>query len=299
MISVVIPSFNSFGTIEHTLKSLLSQNRINLLSEIIIVDSSDDNQTKQLLSVYQSEKIKIINGGIKLMPAKTRNLGVKYAKGDILAFIDSDAIAAFDWLEKIADAYEKGIKVGGGSVLLPEFQKNRILPLTQYFFQCSEFMESKNIRQKRFVPTVNMFCERQLFDKIGGFPDIRASEDVLFGLEANRFSSVWFIPQIKVFHIFRENIKGSIKNQILLGKYIIIYKRLYDKDVFYYKGLWPLLMLPLFLVVKFCRISLRIFKTNLVYVLKYLFILPFFLLTLFFWSIGFINGIFSNMKITE
>lgn len=296
MISVIIPSFNSFKTIEYTLNSLLSQDNVNLLSEIIVVDSSDDWKTKQILDKYQSKKITVVNEQIKTIPALARNIGAKYAKSDILAFIDSDAFAAPDWLEKIDAAYKGGIKIGGGSISMAEFQRYKIIPLAQYFLQFNEFMGNKKDKHKSFVPSVNMFCERKLFNEAGGFPNIRTSEDVLFGLKVNTFSEVWFISAIKVFHIFREDIKGFLKNQMLLGKYIMVYRRIHEKEAFYYKGLWPLLLLPCFLTIKLFRITLRILRNNLVYILKYFFVLPVFLIGLFFWGIGFINGIFSYDK---
>lgn len=296
MISVVIPSFNSFKTISYTLQSLASSPDTGLLSEIIIVDSSDDGKTKPFLCGYRSDKIRVIDGGVKLMPAAARNLGAKYATGDILAFIDADAFAATDWLENIAAASRRGIRIGGGPISLPEFQRNKVIPLAQYFLQFNEFMEGKHVQDKKFVPSVNMFCERKFFDEIGGFPLIRASEDVLFGLKANRLSTVRFLPAIRVFHVFREDIRSFLENQLLLGKYIIIYRRIQDAGVFYYRGLWPLLLLPFFLAIKLFRITRHIFKGRSAYILRYFLVLPVFLLGLLFWALGFVAGIFSSEK---
>ena len=88
-----------------------------------------------------------------------------------------------------------------------------------------------------------MFCERGLFERVKGFPEIRASEDVVFGLEVSELADLWFIPDIKVLHIFRESWSSFINNQVLLGKHIIIYrKQLYE--TFLYKGIMPILLIP-------------------------------------------------------
>jgi len=289
-ISVIIPSYNSAQTIEHTLVALQNQSRPDLLAEIIIVDSSDDNQTKQILSRWESPANRVINSGAKVMPALSRNIGAAQATGEILAFIDSDAYPERGWIENILGTYVRGHSIGGGSVEMCIEQENKFIPLAQYFLQFNEFMPSNPETAKRFVPTVNMFCEKELFERIGGFPSIRASEDVLFGLRANSFSKVWFTPGIKIFHIFREDIKGFLKNQMLLGKYIIIYRRQEKNDAFYYKGLCQILFFPGFLMIKLFNITIRIFKAGPRLVIKYFRSLPFFLLGLLFWSIGFIQG---------
>ena len=203
-ISVVIPSYNSHATVSRTLKSLLDSPK-SLLKEVIVVDSSDDAQTPALLDAFRSEKLRVIHLPVKTPPATARNLGARQASGDILAFLDSDAYAAQDWLEKITAAVEQGCRVGGGSLSLPDFQKSKALALAQYFLQFNEFLDVGKRRVKMFVPSCNLFCERSLFDEVGGFPEIRASEDVLFGLAVAKRAKVFFDPAIKIFHIFRED----------------------------------------------------------------------------------------------
>lgn len=294
-ISVIIPSYNSVRTIEHTFKALESQTGKDLIYEIIVVDSSDDNKTKKLLFKYNStSKITIINANFRTMPAIARNMGAEAAQGDILAFIDSDAYPADDWIEQIMIAYSQGYKVGGGSIALPEFQKNKLIPLSQYYLQFNEYMEIGQIIEKKFVPSCNIFCDKELFEKVGGFPAIRAAEDVLFGLKASKIEKLWFIPKIKIYHIFREKMKEFLKNQFLLGKYIIIYRRIAMSDKVYYKRFWPLLFLPLFVLIKLIRITSRVFRNDIFVILRYLLTLPLFLFGLFFWSIGFAKGVILN-----
>ena len=138
----------------------------------------------------------------------------------------------------------------------------------------------------KFVPSCNLFCERALFYKIGGFPDYRAAEDVLFGLKANEIEKVWFIPEIKIYHIFRKNIISFLKNQMLLGEYVIIYRRK-NYGGLVYSNLIPLLLLPGFLFVKIYRVISRIVKAGWNYICSFILVLPIYFIGLLFWSIGF------------
>jgi glycosyltransferase involved in cell wall biosynthesis len=287
-ISVIIPSYNSSLTIGQTIKTLLSQSQRDLISEIIIVDSSQDKTTPKLLSEYESE-VKIIRLSSKAYPSVARNIGVSASSGEILVFFDADVYPDDLCFKKIIDAYNNGCMVGGGSIAIPSFQKGKVIPLAQYYLQFNEYIPFGKSREKKFVPSCNMFCDKELFKKIGGFPEIRASEDVLFGLNANKITKVWFIPDAKVYHIFRENLKCFLKNQILLGEHIIYYRKIYYKS-FVYNGVFPIFLFPFILIFKLSRIIYRIFNSGYYHIRNFLKSSPLFLLGLIFWSYGFIKG---------
>ena len=88
LISVVTPTYNRARTLPRAIDSVLSQTFVNW--ELIIVDNHSSDNTQEIVSSYSSEKIKffqIQNNGII---AKSRNLGIDKARGDFIAFLDSD-----------------------------------------------------------------------------------------------------------------------------------------------------------------------------------------------------------------
>jgi len=297
-VSVIIPSFNSGQTIERAFRAINVQTLKNLISEIIVVDSSSDNNTKEILSRYKSEEIKVIDAGIKVMPAISRNIGASHAKGELLLFLDADTYPASDWLEKILEAYEKGYMVGGGGIALPDFQENSFLARAQYYLQSNEYLPCGKDKIKKFVPACNMFCDRELFNSLGGFPEIRAAEDVLFGLNASKRAQLLFVPEAKVYHIFNENWQRFIKNQKLLGRYIYLYRKQYYNN-FMYKGVISIVLFPVIFCIKLLRIMLRIFQAGWHHIYHFIITIPIFLVGLLSWSIGFIGGCLSegNSKI--
>lgn len=292
-ISVIIPSFNSALTISRVLDVLSAQTGKGLISEVIVVDSSNDVSTKGLLSRYESDKLKVINAGERIIPAIGRNIGALHANGEILAFIDSDAYPGHNWIENIEKAYENGCMVGGGGLEIPDFQKKKAIALAQYYLQFNEYIAVGSDRIKKFVPSCNMFCDKKLFHKVAGFPEIRAAEDVLFGLNVGKITPLWFVPEAKVFHIFRKDWKSVLKNQMILGKYISVYRKRYYNS-FIYKGVMPIILFPGFLCIKLFRIILRISQAGWHHVYHFVMVFPAFLLCLLFWGIGFIGGCLNN-----
>ena len=90
LVSIVIPTYNHAKFIGKALKSILDQTYENW--EAIVIDNHSTDQTSKILDSYTDPRIKyfkINNNGII---AKSRNLGIKKATGEWIAFLDSD-----DW----------------------------------------------------------------------------------------------------------------------------------------------------------------------------------------------------------
>ncbi len=290
-VSFIIPSYNSYKTIDRTLKSIFSQKFLECIKDIVVVDSSNDDQTRDILQNFKHAQLKTVLLDQRTLPAQGRNIGAGHAEGNLLCFIDSDVYLDEDWLENILQAYESGCRVGCGSVSAPDFQQKSKLALAQLYLQFNESLAVGQTRMVTMVPACNMFVDRVLFEKVGGFPDLRASEDVLLCLKLGEFTKVWFVPKARCFHIFRESLSAYFNNQKILGKYIIIYRRMaYDK--WYYKNFWPALILPGFLFIKIVRIKLRIYKSGWTNLKKFTISSPLFLAGLWFWAVGFWQGCF-------
>lgn len=100
LISIIIPVYNAEKYIDKCLDTLIHQTYTNL--QIIIVDdgSKDDslNICKKIASsdhrieIYSKE-----NGGV----SQARNDGIRYAKGEYIAFIDADDWVSLDYIEKL------------------------------------------------------------------------------------------------------------------------------------------------------------------------------------------------------
>jgi glycosyltransferase involved in cell wall biosynthesis len=87
-ISVIIPAWNRAGEVCHAIDSALAQTLPPL--EIIIVDDGSTDETAEVLAHY-GDRIRVVrqhNQGV----AAARNAGIAAARGDLLAFLDSDDV---------------------------------------------------------------------------------------------------------------------------------------------------------------------------------------------------------------
>ena len=97
LVSIIMPSYNHSKFIGKALKSVLDQSYQNW--EAIIIDNQSTDETDKILGMFNDTRFKyfkINNNGII---AKSRNLGIKLAKGEWIAFLDSDDWWTSDKLE--------------------------------------------------------------------------------------------------------------------------------------------------------------------------------------------------------
>jgi hypothetical protein len=95
-LSVVIPAFNAATTIRSAAGSALRQTAPVL--EVIVVDDGSSDATAEVVSAIDDPRVRLIsqaNGG----PSAARNAGIATARGDWVAFLDSDDL----WLPRYAE----------------------------------------------------------------------------------------------------------------------------------------------------------------------------------------------------
>jgi glycosyltransferase involved in cell wall biosynthesis len=90
-VSVIIPTYNQSKDLNRCLLSLVDQTFKNF--EVIICDDGSYDDTKQIVRQFHSKlEIKYLYNANFGGPAHPRNCGIKAAKGEYIAFLDSD-----DW----------------------------------------------------------------------------------------------------------------------------------------------------------------------------------------------------------
>lgn len=147
LVSVIIPTYNVEDYLPKCLNSLLNQSFSNI--EIIIIDDCSTDATPEIISFYEKKdhRIKSVMSTKKLGCGGCRNLGLEYAKGKYIQYVDSD-----DWLDN--EAIEK-------LYLIAEKFKTQILQ-----FKVITYNDSKKLFQKTDyydINTLNGF-ENKIFN---------------------------------------------------------------------------------------------------------------------------------------
>lgn len=117
-ISAVICTYNGEKTLESAILCLVHQTLDNKKYEILIIDNASTDKTHLIAQNIQSEaQVHYIYEPI-LGLSQARNTGWLRSQGKYVAYLDDDAIAAPDWLERILEVFAAVPNVGalGGKV---------------------------------------------------------------------------------------------------------------------------------------------------------------------------------------
>ena len=170
MISVIVPTFNSEKFIRDCLRSLVMQDYPAGQYEVIVADNGSTDATVRIVEEFPVTVLKDVAGTV----SRLRNEAVRAAKGDILAFIDSDCIAPLTWLSDAVDILEKkAVGVAGCWYALPE---------NPTWVQKIWDMQMSSKREEGFaawVPSGNCVMRKAVFDESGGFDEgLQTGEDL-------------------------------------------------------------------------------------------------------------------------
>lgn len=292
-ISVVIPSYKPGAIFTECLYSVIHQT-IDVPYEVIVVDSSPHS----ICPIFSSQfpQVKFVHLAQRTLPGKARSMGAKMARGEVICFIDTDCIADRDWLKWLWNAQTQGYRVVGGSVVNGT-PKSRI-GTAEYLLEFNEFNPSAPQRNVRALPSCNLSVHREIFDRVGYFPDFMKGEDTIFCERVYALGEpIHFLPQARIIHMNRTTFPHFIKNQIALGEGAVECRRRTQRPGAFLTRMPPLL--PLLPFYRTLAISKRLLRSDFSLFVRFLFLYPLIFLGLVSHAWGFIRGPYHSKLSTE
>lgn len=191
-ISVVIPNLHS-SLIGEVLTALRQQTVVPC--EIIVVGQDRHNL------VQADELVCCIHTPRPISAARARNLGAQAARGDYILFLDADCLADRELVAYMTTLHRQGKLIVGGGVT---FEWLNYWTICDNLLAFEPFLTSKPPGPRRYLPSLNLSIQRQLFVQHGGF-DARfpgaAGEDVELSLRLRHAGIIlWFEPTARVLH---------------------------------------------------------------------------------------------------
>lgn len=127
-VSVVLPTYNRLGSLPRAVRSVLGQTFRNF--ELILIDDGSTDGTEAWISQQRDPRIRVIQKARREGAARARNDGIRAARGELIAFQDSDDEWLVSKLEKqVALLRESGEETGwvGGAYLVEDTPAHRLV----------------------------------------------------------------------------------------------------------------------------------------------------------------------------
>ncbi|MBO6241733.1 MAG: glycosyltransferase family 2 protein [Butyrivibrio sp.] len=215
-ISIIIPCFNVEKYIDRCLDSVISQTFPLSDIEIICVDDHSEDSTYEKLLVWEKtypDNFILVRLEINSGQSTARNIGLSYASGDYVAFLDSD-----DWIEEnyIESMYEKAAQEGSdivqtefirddGNICLNALSGSSSSSVNSETFDLSDVNTRKKVILDKKISSNapfklikrSLLTENNIF-----FYDGLKYEDISFGLLLSLYSKKLTLLHQKSYHYF-------------------------------------------------------------------------------------------------
>lgn len=213
-ISVVVCSYNGARTIRDTLEGLAKLEYPHF--EAIVVNDGSTDSTPEIASEYNVRLINIPQGGL----SNARNVGMRAAQGEIIAYIDDDAYPDPQWLMYLAHTFVHTSYAGvGGPNIAP--------PGDGAIAECVANAPGGPLhvllsdQEAEHIPGCNMAFRKTCLQAIDGFdPQFRTAGDdvdICWRLQQQGWS-LGFNPAAVVWHHRRNSVRAYWKQQQGYGK---------------------------------------------------------------------------------
>ena len=222
-VSVITPVYNDAKYVEQTIRSVLNQTHQNI--ELLIIDDCSSDNTIDLVNSLNDGRIRILNNSHNRGPAFCRNVGIKNATGDYIAFLDGDDI----WLkEKIDNQLDFMIRnhydfccTKYGTI---DEEGNE---LKKYYYS-PKIIDHKRMIKCSYVGCLTVMYKRSVYPNLRIPDDILKRNDYALWLRLSERTNCYFYNQTTAFYrIHTSNHVSSGRKMALIKHHTKMFISLY------------------------------------------------------------------------
>jgi GT2 family glycosyltransferase len=168
MISVVMPVYNAARVVAEQLDALAEQTYGGAW-ELVVADNGSTDGTAALVERWRGRipNLQMIDASARKGAAAARNLGVRAAGGDALAFCDADDVVAPGWLAALANALQDYEFVAGSC----DHEALNPGPTASWHARSFETELPVTMGFLPYATSANMAVSRAAFGEVGGFDE--------------------------------------------------------------------------------------------------------------------------------
>ena len=184
-ISIIVPCYNAQRYLSVCLESLRAQSGPKL--EMIFIDDGSTDETGAMLDTFAAgdDRIKVYhipNGGV----SAARNLGIRYASGRYIAFVDADDALEENSMRLLyEEALRTNARIVSANHTLFDVERNERIPVElPPVEQLPDRIVQEIIHMHRIYNNIwNKLYDRTLFDGVRLDESVRIGEDALLNLQ--------------------------------------------------------------------------------------------------------------------
>lgn len=222
-ISLVIPVKNEADSLALLINSVNKQSYAP--DEVVLVDGGSTDGTVKLAEKLTAgdNRFRVIEAG-DATPGRGRNVGTENARGEWIAYTDAGIELSDDWLEKLAAKAAENPEI--------DIVYGNYAPIHDSYFEkiaALAYVAPQNAAAHRDKSIASSLLKKKVWAAVGGFPDWRASEDLMFmeAAEKKDFRHV-FAPEALIYWKLQPNLTSTFRKFVLYSKHNALAGRQWD-----------------------------------------------------------------------
>lgn len=231
-ISVVVPVLNRANMIGSLLDSLLRQDYPKERYEIIVVDNGSSDGTPHVVERYP---VRLLEETRRCSAYVARNRGIEASRGTLIAFTDSDCVAASNWLRALVAGWndlEFGAFAGQILGYAPRTLVARFLTRRWSI----DYHNSQIFPYLPYAPTGNVAYRRRIFELVGSFDEALPSggdTDLAWRMQEQTAYRIAYRPEAVVYHRHESTVWGMFQQYARYGEGVghleLLHPKLYER----------------------------------------------------------------------
>lgn len=194
MISVIIPTYNRGSIIKKSIESVLNQSYVDI--EVLIVDDGSTDDTEKVVANIKDSRVRYFRLEKNSGACVARNIGASLAKGEYIAFQDSDD----EWdprkLDMQLSFLRKGnfdfVFCGMTRIMLEDSNKRYYYPNVDLDDNKDYFLQLLYLNR---VGTQTILCKKECFDLIKFDPNLKRYQDWDLALQAAKYFKIGYLRE--------------------------------------------------------------------------------------------------------
>lgn len=172
-ISIILPVYNRQHTIAKAIQSVLNQTYEHF--ELIVVNDASTDRTESVIRSFHDSRIRLFTHDRTKGASAARNTGIRHAKGEWIAFHDSDDEWLQNKLEKQVEIVNLYGNVEPSPIIYTGFYRYNQNGFREYI--PSKFLTDKegyiinSLLKGNFVTTQTVLLQKDCLEKVGGFDE--------------------------------------------------------------------------------------------------------------------------------
>ncbi|MCL6557363.1 MAG: glycosyltransferase [Firmicutes bacterium] len=223
-VSVIIPTYNRAHLIGRAIRSVLEQTYQDF--EIIVVDDGSSDNTEEVVKSFNDPRIRYIRHEQNRGGSAARNTGIRAARGEYIAFLDSDD----EWLpEKLERQVQTLINLDEATGLIYtglRFVGHNGAIIREQQPRFKGYLLENLLRRNVIGTTSSVMVRRSCIQRVGLFDEVLPSrQDLDLWVRIAKEFKIDCVPEVLTVHYVHEqritaNLEAKIKGHVLfLAKY--------------------------------------------------------------------------------